>query len=280
MDPELPPVERTVSTEEALESIERARSWRERLVEAVTGSEIWRSVIRHGNPALRRNRSLAVVGNFFLHLHPPTVTRQALKFPHTWYMGGISFLLFLVLTVTGTLLMFYYVPDVGRAYEDMKDLQFAVSFGPLLRNMHRWAAHGMVVTVILHMIRVFFTGSYKPPRQFNWVIGVGLLILTLLMSFTGYLLPWDQLALWAITVGANMAAATPLIGHQGPFHELVGVQADSDIRFLLLGGTQVGQNALIRFYVLHCILLPLVAVLFIGVHFWRVRKDSGISNTR
>jgi quinol-cytochrome oxidoreductase complex cytochrome b subunit len=135
----------------------------------------------------------------------------------------------------------------------------------------------MVLSVIAHMVRVFLTGSYKPPREFNWVVGVILLVLTLFLSYTGYLLPWDQLAFWAVTVGTNLAGATPFIGHEGPFASLLGTKINNDIRFLLLGGTKVGQNALLRFYVLHCILLPLIAGLLMAVHFWRVRKDGRIS---
>jgi quinol-cytochrome oxidoreductase complex cytochrome b subunit len=179
--------------------------------------------------------------------------------------------------VTGILLTFYYVPHVDRAYESMKDLQFAVPFGVFLRNVHRWSAHAMVLVVILHMARVFYTGSYRPPREFNWALGVFLMVITLLLSFTGYLLPWDQLAYWAVTVGTNMAASTPLVGHTGPFHELTGANIENDIRFALLGGTTVGQNALSRFYVLHCMALPLVFCLLAAIHFWRIRKDGGIS---
>ncbi len=173
--------------------------------------------------------------------------------------------------------MFYYRPTVEHAYGDMKDLESVVAFGLFIRNLHRWTAHGMVLTVIIHMFRVFLTGAYKPPREFNWVVGVMLLVLTLLLSYTGYLLPWDQLAFWAITVGTNMASATPLLGHEGPFASVLGAKINNDIRFLLLGGTEVGQNALLRFYVLHCVVLPLVAGLFMAIHFWRVRKDGGTS---
>jgi len=149
-----------------------------------------------------------------------------------------------------------------------------------LRNIHRWAAHLMVITVMLHMLRVFMTGSYKPPREFSWVIGVLLLVLTLLLSFTGYLLPWDQLGYWAITVGTNMARATPLMGHEGPFGPQLGVTAYNDIRFALLGGSTVGGNALIRGYIWHCIALPIVTSVLIIVHFWRIRRDGGISGPR
>src|SRR5439155_787635 len=129
----------------------------------------------------------------------------------------LSFFLFLVLTLTGTLLMFYYRPTTEWAYSDIKDLETVVLFGQLLRNMHRWAAHGMVITVFLHMIRVFYTGSYKPPREFNWVIGTLLFFFTILLSYTGYLLPWDQLAFWAVTVGYEIARATPVIGDEFAF---------------------------------------------------------------
>ncbi len=254
----------------------RASLWR-RTRDRVLASQLWRSVIRHGYPDENRNRILVIISNIFLHLHPARVKRHGVKLRYTWCMGGLSAFLFFVLTVTGVLLMFYYVPDTRRAYQDMKDLEHAVLFGKLMRNMHRWAAHAMVVTVILHMTRVFLTGSYRPPREFNWVIGVGLLVLTLLLSFTGYLLPWDQLAMWAITVGTNMAEATPFLGAAGPFHELLGITKHNDIRFALLGGTIVDQNALLRFYVLHCIALPLIGAVLMAVHFWRVRKDGGIS---
>ncbi len=132
----------------------------------------------------------------------------------------------------------------------------------------------MVFTVILHMVRVFYTGSYKPPRQFNWTVGVLLLLLTLLLSFTGYLLPWDQLGFWAVTVGTNMASSTPLIGYEGPFSKYLGIQIDNDIRFALIGGTRIGPNALIRAYVWHCVGLPLIAAALMVFHFWRVRKDG------
>ncbi|HVC05870.1 MAG TPA: cytochrome b N-terminal domain-containing protein, partial [Candidatus Acidoferrales bacterium] len=175
-------------------------------------------------------------------------------------LGGLSFFLFILLTITGLFLMFYYIPSVDSAYQNVKDLQFVAVFGDIIRNMHRWAAHGMVITVWLHMARVFYQGAYKPPREFNWVIGTFLLLITLLLSFSGYLLPWDQLAIWAITVGTNMAKYAPIVG---PY-----------TRYLLLGGDQVAQGALIRFYVLHVIALPLIGFLLMVVHFWRVRKDG------
>lgn len=240
-------------------------------------SQIWQSVFRHGRPVNDRNRSLAVLSNVFLHLHPIRLPRYATKYTYTWGMGGISFLLFLIETVTGILLMFYYHPTETMAYADIKSLEFDVPFGMLLRNMHRWGAHMMVLAVWFHMYRVFLTGSYKKPREFNWSVGVILLTITLFMSFTGYLLPWDQLAMWAITVGTNMAKATPFLGHGGPFAEYLGMKNNNDVRFALLGGTVVGGPTLIRFYVLHCIAVPFVMSFLLSVHFWRIRKDGGIS---
>ena len=165
---------------------------------------------------------------------------------------------------------------------DIVELGEQVPLG-VMRELHRWGAHAMVITVWLHMLRVFLTGSYKPPREFNWVVGVILLVLTLLLSFTGYLLPWDQLAIWAITVGSNMARATPFLGHEGPgasllkIGDLALVHAGDDARFALLAGRFVGAGALLRFYVLHCVAIPVVASVLMAVHFWRVRKDGGIS---
>ena len=248
-----------------------------KLATAVTESQLYRSIVRHAYVDSMRTRALEVTSNVFLHLHPVTIPRHALNVRFTFCLGGLTFFLFLVETITGVLLMFYYRPVPDYAYLDMQTLEHAVHFGGMLRNLHRWGAHLMVICVMLHMLRVFLTGSYRPPREFNWVVGVSLLVLTLLLSFTGYLLPWDQLAFWAVTVGSNMAAATPLVGAEGPFRSLLGVGPLNDVRFLLLGDMKVGGSALLRFYVLHCVALPLAAVVLMMVHFWRVRKDGGIS---
>ncbi|MGI8871043.1 MAG: selenite/tellurite reduction operon b-type cytochrome ExtP [Candidatus Limnocylindria bacterium] len=233
------------------------------LMRYVKESQVWRSLFRQPYPTTSRTRALAVMNNVFLHLHPVRVKRHAVRYTYTFCLGGISFFLFLALTVTGVYLMFFYVPSVTRAYQDIQSIGTSVAFGSLVRNMHRWAAHLMVLTVFLHMMRVFYHGAYKPPRQFNWVVGVVLLFLTLMLSFTGYLLPWDQIAFWAITVGTQMAQYAPLLG--------------SESSFFLLGGIEVGQGTLIRFYVLHVIAFPLLAAIFMVVHFWRIRKDGGIS---
>ena len=254
----------------------------QKLLQTVRDTQIWRSVFRHGYPDTPRNRTLAVLSNTFLHLHPVKVRRSGIRLSYTWCMGGLTFFLFLVETITGLLLMFYYRPTAEAAYQDIIGIREHVALG-VMREMHRWAAHMMVITVWLHMYRVFLTGSYKPPREFNWNVGVILLVLTLLLSFTGYLLPWDQLAVWAITVGSNMARATPFLGHEGPGASLLAfgglnfVHAGDDARFGILAGRFVGEDALLRFYVLHCVGLPLAAATLMAIHFWRVRKDGGIS---
>jgi quinol-cytochrome oxidoreductase complex cytochrome b subunit len=226
-------------------------------------SQVWRSIFRHGYPDTPLNQSLVMMSNVFLHLHPVKISRQAMKVTYTWCMGGISFFLFLLLTITGVFLMFFYVPDTNLAYQNINTLATTVSFGHLVRNMHRWAAHLMIVTVTAHMIRVFYHGAYKPPREFNWVVGVLLFFCTLFLSFTGYLLPWDQIALWAITVGTNLAPYTPIVGNA--------------VQSILLGGPAVAQSTLIRFYVGHVIFFPLALSLLLAVHFWRIRKDGGVA---
>lgn len=253
-----------------------------KLWKTIREGQIWRSIFRHGYPDTPRNRTLAVLSNVFLHLHPVKVRRSGIRLSYTWCMGGLTFFLFLIETLTGLLLMFYYRPTAEWAYEDIFALREHVPIG-IMRELHRWSAHMMVITVWLHMYRVFLTGSYKPPREFNWNVGVILLVLTLLLSFTGYLLPWDQLAVWAITVGTNMARATPFLGHEGPGASLLSiggldfVHAGDDVRFGLLGGRFVGEAAILRFYVLHCVGIPLAAATLMAIHFWRVRKDGGIS---
>ncbi|RME81225.1 MAG: DUF4405 domain-containing protein [Caldilineae bacterium] len=232
-------------------------------IQSVTQSRVWKSFFRHGWPDDELNRSLIMTTNIFFHLHPVKVSRRSLKATYSFGLGIIATILFLILTVTGTLIMFYYVPSTESAYQNIVHLQTRVPYGQLMRNMHRWAAHAMVLVVVLHMARVFYTGAYKPPREFNWIVGVVLLVLTLGASFTGYLLPWDQLSFWAITVGTNIAGYAPLIG--------------DDLRFILLGGVEVGQNALTRFYALHIMVIPLALAGLVSLHIWRVRKDGGLA---
>ena len=243
----------------------------------VEKTQLYKSIFRVKHDDKPRSRALGVLSNVFLHLHPAKINRDAVAYNYTWGMGGISFYLFVVLTFTGTLLMFYYHPTKVQAFRDILYLEHDVPFGKLLRNMHRWAAHLMVITVWLHMFRVYLTGSYKKPREFNWAVGVILMLFTMLLSFTGYLLPDDQLGFWAVTVGTNMARATPLLGHEGPFGPELGMSPYNDVRFGLLGGSIVDSNALLRAYIWHCIAIPIIASAFMVVHFWRIRKDGGIS---
>src|ERR1022692_5267342 len=228
-----------------------------------TRTRIGRSIFRVGLPESNLERSQAMVSSFLLHMQPAKVHRHSLRASYSLGLGLISLYLFLILIATGVLLMFYYVPSIEKAYDIMKDLQYVVSAGLVIRNMHRWAAHLMVLFVMLHMCRVFYTGAYKSPREFNWVVGVGLFLITIGLSFTGYLLPWDQLAFWAITVGTNIAGYAPVIGPK--------------LKYLMLGGNAVGQEALTRFYALHVIVLPAIAGLMVAVHVWRGRKDGGLA---
>lgn len=231
-------------------------------IDRLERTRVWRSIFRSGRGSSTLHNALAIQQNVFLHLFPTKVRKRMLGLSATWYLGTLTLATFIVLVVTGILLMLYYHPSVPQAYTDIKDLRFVVSSGLFLRNLHRWSAHAMVFLAFAHMFRVFYRGAYRPPREFNWVVGVILLLLTLLLSYTGYLLPWDQLAFWAITVGTNISSAIPLVGDK--------------IRFLLLGGHQVNANALLRFYVLHVVILPLTAIMFLAVHFWRIRKDGGL----
>ena len=224
---------------------------------------VWRSVFRNPLPSSDLGRSQTTFSNLFLHIHPIKTHVNSLRPMYTMGLGVISLSLFIILCMSGFLLMFYYVPSVEQAHNRMLDLSGTVAFGTLLRNMHRWGAHAMVAIVMLHLCRVFYTGSYRAPREFNWIVGVVLFLLTLVASFTGYLLPWDQLAFWAITVGTAIAAYAPVVGEE--------------MRYLLLGDRVVGQEALIRFYVLHVAVIPAAITTLVGVHFWRIRKDGGLS---
>jgi quinol-cytochrome oxidoreductase complex cytochrome b subunit len=243
------------------------------VLDRVRESEAWRSIFRPGSifrkgyKDTQRDRALAMMNNVLYHLHPVKIKRHGLKLTYTFCLGGLSFFLFVLLTVTGIFLMFFYRPAAelasASAYADMENIRNNVVLGDLVRNIHRWGAHLMTITVFLHMARVFYTGSYKPPREFNWVVGVILLLLTVLLAFSGYLLPWDQLALWAFTIAEGISGASPLVGQE--------------VKFILLGGVEVGPETLLRWYVLHVLALPFILTIFLAVHFWRIRKDGGIS---
>ena len=230
------------------------------IVARLRRTPVGRSIFRSPSRVTPRDRAAGHWSNFFLHIYPVKIRRRELGFRFSWYLGVISTVLLGSLIVSGVYLMFFYVPSPNQAYTDIQTIQTEVTFGQYIRNVHRWSAHLMVLAVAFHMARVFYRGAYKPPRQFNWVIGVILLILTLLLSFTGYLLPWDQLAFWAVTVGTEMASFVPFIGEP--------------VKEMLLGGPVVGASTLLRFYVLHVAVLPSLIVLVLMVHLWRWRKDS------
>ncbi len=233
------------------------------------------TMFRTGTPRSDRTRSTFIFGNVFLHLHPVRTHRWSLRWSTTWGLGIAAISSFFVLLITGVLLMFYYKPYPDVAYLSIKDIHFVVPTGRFIRNVHRWSANLMVVVVLLHMVRVFYTAGYRLRREFNWLIGMALLAVTLGLSFTGYLLPWDQLAYWAITIGANIAQSprevTDALGITQWF-DMGGIQ-----KLILLGSEEVGEEALIRFYLFHVMILPLILVTLVAVHFWRIRKDGGLT---
>jgi ubiquinol-cytochrome c reductase cytochrome b subunit len=223
-----------------------------------------RAILRGDAPTEKPNpRYRAQVKSFILHIRPKYYQRASTWFTHTWRLGWLAVFFFIVEAITGVLLMVFYAPTPERAYGDMLNILGNVPFGPFVRDLHRLAAEGMVAVVVLHMLRVFFTGSYKGPRRFTWFIGVALLLLTLLLSFSGYLLPWDQLAYWAVTIGTSMAEAMPVIGRA--------------VNLLLRGAVDITAGGLLRFYLLHVVLLPLVALILISVHYYKVAREHSIS---
>ncbi len=236
---------------------------------------LYEVTFRNGVPKTDRTRSTFIFGNVFLHLHSVRTHLWSLRWSTTAGLGIITTAAFFITLITGVLLMFYYKPYTDVAYQSIKDIHFVVPTGRFMRNIHRWAANVMVVAVILHMARAFYTAAYRKPREFNWLIGWGLLVTTLALSFTGYLLPWDQLAYWAITIGANIAQSPREIT------DSIGITAWFDIgglqRELLLGSDKVGAEALIRFYLLHVMILPIAIGMLMAVHFWRIRKDGGLA---
>ncbi len=219
-----------------------------------------RSVLREPiPPSDDRGRMRLVMNSLVLHIHPAKVSRSALRFNYTFGLGGLLILLSLLLASTGVLLLFAYTPSPDAAYQSMIALQTEIAFGNLIRNLHHWSGNLMVIISLLHLLRVFFTGGFAPPREFNWTLGVGLFLLVVAANFTGYLLPWDQLAYWAVTVGTSLLNYIPVIG--------------SLLTRLLLGGPEVGAATLTNFYALHIAVIPLGVFALISFHIWRVRKD-------
>lgn len=199
------------------------------------------------------------------HLKEPLgkiLSKPVPMFATRWYycLGGISFALFAILAVTGIMLAFYYQPTPEGAYASIQYIETQVLFGSAVRSIHHWAANGMVVVVIAHMLRVFITGAFKTPRELNWVSGVFLFVMTLAFGLTGYLLPWDQTAFWASTVATEIAGAEPAIGNLA----LV----------LLRGGWEVTGVTLSRFFAAHVMVLPVIIVVFLVAHFFMIRRQG------
>jgi quinol-cytochrome oxidoreductase complex cytochrome b subunit len=226
-------------------------------------------------PQGSKARIRAVSKNFFLHFHSPKIHAYTLQPFFSYGLGVINLALFLILLTTGILLMFYYKPHEEAAYYSILDINNIVLGGRYLRNMHRWAAHGLVFVALLHMTRTFFTAAYRGGQRMTWHLGVGLLLVTLFASFSGYLLPWDQLGFWAVTIASNILGSTREIT------DLLHITSFFDpgliLKKLLLGGTDVTQESLTRFYTLHIVFLPLCFVLLMGLHFWRIRKNGGLN---
>jgi quinol-cytochrome oxidoreductase complex cytochrome b subunit len=235
-----------------------------RAVLAGIGLREARAILRGDEPTERPNpRYKAHVKSFLLHIRPKYYQRGSTWFTHTFRLGFFSAFFFIVETITGLILMIFYAPSPATAYSDMLNILGNVPFGQFVRDLHRLGAELMVATVALHALRVYLTGSYKHPRQFTWLTGVVLLLGTLLLSFSGYLLPWDQLAYWAVTIGTSMADAAPVGGTQA--------------NLLLRGAPDIGAGGLLRFYLLHILLVPLVVIVFISIHYYKVAREHSIS---
>ncbi|MCU4176188.1 cytochrome b N-terminal domain-containing protein [Carboxylicivirga sp. N1Y90] len=203
------------------------------------------------------------ITRLLLHLHPKKVNVQAIKFNRTFGLGGIAALLFVLLFISGMLLRFAYVPSVKGAYDSIVDLQENILFGSILRNLHYWSGMLLVVVSFLHVLRVFYSQSIYHERRKNWLYGLIIMFLVVFSNFTGYLLPWDQLAFWAVTIMTNMLSYIPFIG-----------DALAD---MVRGGNEVSETTLLRFYHFHTGLLPLLMAFLLSVHFWLVRKSKGVT---
>jgi ubiquinol-cytochrome c reductase cytochrome b subunit len=237
---------------------------RVRTITAGLGLKELRAVLR-GDPATERPnpRYRVHITSFLFHIRPRYYEKASTWFTNTFRLGYLSVLFFLIEIITGVILMIYYIPTPAGAYESILELESNVPFGSLLRDLHRLGAEAMVAFVALHMLRTYLTGSYKKGRSFTWLTGVVLLLITLFLSFSGYLLPWDQLAYWAVTIGTSMAESAPIFGNE--------------VNLLLRGAPDIGAGGLLRFYLLHVIFVPLLAILILSVHYYKVSREHGIS---
>ncbi|MCZ7572740.1 MAG: cytochrome bc complex cytochrome b subunit [Ardenticatenaceae bacterium] len=245
----------------------QARGKVDETTRAVTGGlsvEELRAIFRGDPPTEKPNpRYKLFTKSFLFHIRPRYYQRGSTWFTHTFRLGWLSAFTFFIEVITGVILMIFYAPTPGRAYGDMLNILSNVPFGRFMRDLHRLGAEMMVIAVALHMLRVYLTGAYKHPRQFTWLTGVVLLLSTLLLSFSGYLLPWDQLAYWAVTIGTSMADKAPVGGREA--------------NLLLRGAPDIGAGGLLRFYLLHVLFVPLLAILFISIHYYKVSREHSIS---
>ncbi len=226
-------------------------------------NRIWRSIFRTSlSPSTERERKRVVLNHLVLHMRPVRVPERTIPFRHTFGLGGMAATLVGLLIATGVLLMFVYEPTPERAYGSIEALRREVRFGGLVRNIHHWSANLLVFVTFLHLLRTFFTGAFHGARQFNWVIGIFLLLVVLAANFTGYLLPWDQLSYWAITIVTGMLGYVPLVG--------------DGLTRLARGGVDIGSATLINFYTFHTTVLPVTLLGLMAFHFWRVRKAGGV----
>lgn len=237
---------------------------RVRIITAGLSLNELRALMRGDAPTERPNPRYKVhVTSFLFHIRPKFYQQASTIFTHTWRLGFFTVFFFFVEVVTGLILMIYYTPSPEHAYQSILDLMSNVPYGKLLRDVHRLGAEGMVIFTTLHMLRTYLTGSYKKDRSFTWLTGVVLLGLTLFLSFSGYLLPWDQLAYWAVTIGTSMAESAPMFGNE--------------VNLLLRGAPDIGAGGLLRFYLMHVVLLPLITILLVSIHYYKVSREHSIS---
>jgi len=225
-------------------------------------SRFWLSVFRRSHLPRTEADYLAMNRrNFWVHVLPAKINRRSARFSYNWmWMGVVTFWLFFILVLTGVFLMLYYIPSVERAFDSIVTIVNVVSFGRFMRNLHKWSGELMILAAFLHLMAVFFKGAYQKPREYNWIIGLLLLLITIFFGFSGYILPWDQLGYFAAAIASNIADGTPFIGKA--------------VKTMLLGGGRLDQPTLLRWYVIHVFVLPMSLILLLGVHFWRIRKDG------
>jgi quinol-cytochrome oxidoreductase complex cytochrome b subunit len=209
-----------------------------------------------------RDRRSYWATSYIFHLRPRKVFSSQLKFTFTWGLGGMAAVLIVLLFGSGLLLKLSYKPFIDTAYESILTIRNELPFGQLIRNVHHWSGNFLIIVVFLHFLRVYFTGAYTEPRRLNWIIGFMLFVSVLISNFTGYLLPWDQLAFWAVTICTRMLEYVPIAG--------------SGLQYFICGGNEVGPKTLANFYAIHTAVLPMILVLLLPFHFWRIRKAGGL----